>query len=158
MFIEIATRRTHSQGYRRRWFQSASMDLYTWQDESDVFMGFQLAYDRRADQRAITWIRDRGYFHSRVDEDIRGLIASTPFLQPAGGFDAHRIHADFLKSAAGLDAGVALFVSRKLRAYLHTSGRRSLACKEFMVAALAGAIIGLTIRRLWKRRLMHDPE
>lgn len=151
MFTEIATRRTHSQGYRRRWFQSESMDLYTWQDEANVLLGFQLAYDRRADQRAITWIRDRGYFHARIDEDMRGLVASTPLLQPEGGFDAYRTHAEFMKAAAGLDADIALFVSRKLRAYLEIGRSHSSSIwKDFLVAALAGAIIGLAIRRLWE--------
>lgn len=151
MFTEIATRRTHSQGYRRRWFQSESMDLYTWQDEANALLGFQLAYDRRADQRAITWIRDRGYFHARIDENIRGLVASTPLLQPEGGFDARRTHAEFMNAAAGLEADIAFFVSRKLAAY-RESGRTRLSStwKDFLIPALAGAIIGLAIRRLRK--------
>ena len=151
MFTEIATRRTHSQGYRRRWFQSESMDLYTWENEANVLLGFQLAYDRRADQRAITWIRDRGYFHARIEEDMRGLVASTPLLQPEGRFDAPRTHAEFLKAAAGLDPDTALFVSRKLSAYRESSPERSSSIwQDFLVAALAGAIIGLAIRRFWK--------
>jgi hypothetical protein len=151
MFTEIATRRTHSQGHRRRWFQSDSMDLYTWQDEANVLLGFQLAYDRRADQRAITWIRDRGYFHARIDEDTRGLVASTPLLQREGNFDAHRTHANFIEAAAGLDEDIALFVSTKLRAYHESERARSSSIwNRLLVAALAGAIIGLAIRRLWK--------
>ncbi len=148
MLAEIATTRTHSQGYRRRWYQSDTMDLYTWQTDLGRFVGFQLAYDRGAEQRAITWLRGRGYFHARIDEDSRGLVATTPFLVPIDGFDVSRVHSEFRQSASELDRDVVLLVSRRLEAYRLARGSWfGGAWRDLAVAALVGAVLGTMLRR-----------
>lgn len=152
MFREIATQRTHSQGYRRRWFQSDKMDLYTWHTDSGAILGFQLAYDRLTTQRAITWISGKGYFHARVDEGEPSFVSPTPFLVPEAGFDAYRVHAEFIAQAAEIDKDIALLVSRKLRDYLAASrgGARIKAAPVLLMATVAACVLGLLLRRLLK--------
>jgi hypothetical protein len=153
MFNEIATSRTHAQGYRRRWFQCESMDLYTWHSDSGAIIGFQLAYDRRGNQRAITWIDGQGYFHAGIDEGTPGHIARTPLLKPEGGFDAFRVHTEFLRNAAGLDVEIALLVSQKLRAYLGRVREGPLfEWRQLTIVAFAGVVVGLVLRRWIRKR------
>ena len=151
MFREIVTQRTHSQGNRRRWFQSEKMDLYTWHVDSGEVLGFQLAYDRLSGQRAITWIQDKGYFHARVDEGEPGFVAPTALLVSEGGFDAYRVHTDFIRQAAEIDQEIASLVARKLREYLALSreGTRSQPV-PLLVAIVAGCVLGFLLRRLLK--------
>jgi len=153
MFSEIATQRTHSQGYRRRWFQSASMDLYTWHVESGVIAGFQLAYDRLSNQRAITWVRDRGFFHARIDEGDPGFVAQTPVLVADGPFDAFRVHADFVAQAVQIDPDIAQFVARKLRAYL---GRERPPARFVTPWILGAVILGCAAGMLLQRFLTAE--
>lgn len=151
MLREIATQRTDSQGYRRRWFQSEKMDLYTWHTDAGTIMGFQLAYDRLSSERAITWMRDKGFFHARVDEGRPGFVASTPFLVPASGFDAYRVHCEFVTQAAQIDRTIALLVARKLRECL-VSSRPQLRAKppRIWLVLLGGCLLGVFLRRLLK--------
>jgi len=149
MLSEIVTKRTHSQGYRRRWFQSEKMDLYTWHTDSGASMGFQLTYDRLSDQRAITWVRGKGYFHARVDEGWPSFVSRTAILVPDDRFDAYRVHSEFVAQAGQLDSDIALLVSRKLRDYL-ASTRRGISHRPvpLWVATIAGCLVGLLLRRL----------
>jgi len=149
MLIEIVTKRTHSQGYRRRWFQSEKMDLYTWHTDLGEIVGFQLAYDRLSDQRAITWVRSKGFFHARVDEGWPDFVSQTAILVPDDRFDAYRVHSEFVAQAEQLDKDIALLVSRRLREYF-ASTRRGISHGPvpLWVGILAGCLIGLLLRRL----------
>ena len=52
----------------RRWFSSDSCDLIVWYDSGDCVRGFQLLYRVGYDNKALTWMRDKGVTHHRIDD------------------------------------------------------------------------------------------
>jgi len=124
------------------------MDLYTWHAESGTIVGFQLAYDRLSNQRAITWLRDRGFFHARIDEGTPGFVSQTPLLVADGPFDAYRVHSDFLAQATQIDLDIAQFVSKKLRAYLAFQRSPDTSIASWVVGAvILGCVSGMLLKR-----------
>jgi hypothetical protein len=103
----------------RRWFNSRDLDLIVWFDPRGRISGFQLCYDQGSDQRALTWFRDKGYAHNRVDdgEDRPGGIKMTPILVADGVFERDRIVELFTAESAEIDPAVVELVGRKLREY-----------------------------------------
>ena len=73
---------------KRRWFQSPDEDLIVWYAQDGSILGFQLCYDIRRGERALTWLSGRGYSHERVDDgEVVGLgHKRTPVLVPDGAF------------------------------------------------------------------------
>jgi hypothetical protein len=118
MLAEIADPRQIPGEGRRRWFRDDYFDLIVWLDDHEEIFGFQLCYDKFHNERALTWRRDRGFRHERVDDgEITGHIKMTPILIPDGEFAWQDVAARFRAAAAGIDPGVAGFVYRKLCAY-----------------------------------------
>jgi len=78
---------------RRRWFASPSSDLIVWLRDDDSVSGFQLCYDKKDEEHALTWTEGQGFSHMRVDSGGSALAAGrgTPFLVANGVFDARRI-------------------------------------------------------------------
>jgi len=52
----------------RRWFADEYFDLLVWEDETGEIVGFELSYDKNRDQRALTWEKQKGYHHFKVDD------------------------------------------------------------------------------------------
>jgi hypothetical protein len=93
----------------RRWFASPDHDLFVWLGANGQITGFQFCYDKRSDERAITWRRgSRTVEHQRVragDElptrnDAPELVGvdSPP---PLG-----RLLAEFRNGSAKIDVGI----------------------------------------------------
>ncbi len=60
-------------------------DLIVWYAADESAHGFQLCYDKLRNERAVTWIRDEGIRHDRVDSgESRPIENSTPILFPGG--------------------------------------------------------------------------
>ena len=55
MLREISAVRQDSAETRRRWFQDEFFDLFVWQSRSGEFVAFQLCYDIKSNERAISW-------------------------------------------------------------------------------------------------------
>ena len=53
---------------KRRWFSDDYFDLIVWFDEQDEITGFQLCYDIHHVQRAVTWQKDSGFSHHKIDD------------------------------------------------------------------------------------------
>jgi hypothetical protein len=107
----------------RRWFRSAELDLIVWQDPRGVVVSFQLCYEEDDESKALTWTRDGGFSHRRVD-DGEGRPARhkmTPILVPDGTFSRDRVLALFERSSTELDPHVRDLVAAKLRACTGTS-------------------------------------
>ncbi len=112
-------RQIEGEGFRR-WFTDPDMDLVIWYDNeraNDIY-GFQLSYDKRTGQHALTWTAKGGFQHNRVDdgeEDIANKM--TPVLMQASGFDGARIHAQFVGAASNLEYGVVTLVRDRIDEY-----------------------------------------
>jgi hypothetical protein len=104
---------------RRRWFHSEHADLIVWYTGNESIKGFQLCYDRLGNERALTWMQEKGFSHLKVDDgEIEPLRAKrTPILVADGVFDAKAVLERFLSMANNLPVEVATFVTNKLREY-----------------------------------------
>lgn len=103
----------------RKWFAGDPLDLIVWFDSAGEIIGFQLCYPMGADERALTWWRDKGFSHDRID-DGEGLPDSqkmTPILVPDGAFDKKSVIALIKEKCEGVDPQLARFVAEKLEGY-----------------------------------------
>ncbi len=119
MLEELSGISPDAHGRRRRWFQSSDLDLIVWCAEDGSISGFQLCYDRRRAERALTWIRGEGYSHLRVDDGESEPLAfkRAPILVADGQPDVAAIRARFAAQAAKLPAEVSELVEERLRAW-----------------------------------------
>lgn len=117
MLHEIRETRQIAEEKPRRWFTDETMDLIVWQDEDNGIDGFQLCYDKPFAEHALTWRKDSGFLHNRVDdgEDRPGSHKGPPILVPDGKFNLLAIAEKFRQAAREIDHGVAEFVYQKLR-------------------------------------------
>ncbi len=100
---------------KRRWFSSAEMDLILWCEGPEP-IGFQLCYDKGVDEHALTWMKNSGWTHRRIEDgENRGAHHKmTPILVPDGIIDISRIQAEFEAASAGIDAEVRALVLQTL--------------------------------------------
>ncbi len=104
------------EGVFRRWFEDKYFELIAWYDrEGGKITGFQLCYDRYGDEHSLTWFKDNGFQHNRIDSD-RNLHKhpSTPILVEDGIFPAEKILIKFLDSCHTIDLDISSFVIGKL--------------------------------------------
>lgn len=119
VFTEFANVRQRPGEPRRRWFQSPEEDLIIWYEDDGSFWGFQLCYDRTNLERALTWTREKGYSHLKVDDgEIEPLtVKRTAILVPDGVFDPKGVLERFLSVSKGLPEDIAGLVAEKIRSY-----------------------------------------
>ena len=105
-------------GERSRWFASPDLDLIVWFDEADEPIAFQLCYDKRRAERALTWRPDVGFVHAAVDTGERRdrlTYKATPILVEGGQVDLGRV-TDLLSAASRrVPPAIAEFVTSKLQ-------------------------------------------
>ncbi len=125
MLQEIRNPRQIENELRRRWFNDARMDLIVWLDDTNEIAGFQLAYDKPHFEHALTWKRDIGFRHNRVDdgEGRPGRYKGTPLLIPDGKFDANVIATQFVENSGNIDSNISLFVHDKLLSISSNEGK-----------------------------------
>lgn len=69
----------------RRWFSDDYFDLIVWYDVQGEIAGMQLCYDKQGHERALTWTRDGGVKHERVDTGEPSPVKNmAPILVPDG--------------------------------------------------------------------------
>jgi multidrug transporter EmrE-like cation transporter len=70
---------------RRRWFTDSDFDLIVWFTPAGTICSFQLCYDRRRRERALTWTQDGGFSHDRIDDGEASPAKNrTPILVDGG--------------------------------------------------------------------------
>ena len=83
---------------RRRWFSDEAFDLIVWFEPEDRIVGFQLCYDKGTEQKALTWLKEAGVQHSRIDDgDNPGKMKASPVLEANGPFDREGIGRRFVE-------------------------------------------------------------
>ena len=121
MLYEIKSIRQYEGESRRRWFFDNEVDLTVWVDEPDGIVGFQLCYDKIKSHHALTWRRDSGYSHNRVDDgesrDSVGRFKGTPILFMNGEFDRQRIADSFAQKSQDIPKRISRFVYEKIATY-----------------------------------------
>ena len=118
MFTELPNVRPTGD-HRRRWFRSANEELIVWLAHDDSIFGFQLCYDRHVGEKALTWRRDAGFAHERIDDgESTGMgHKQSPVLVADGVFDAPRVLSRFLAISGSVPHGIVEFVAERLRSY-----------------------------------------
>ena len=118
MLSEIRNpRQVEGEGFRR-WFTDEYFDLIVWYDDARSLMGFQLCYDKQARERALTWTREQGYQHNRIDAgEVPGHAKMTPIIVADGTFSPASVVERFRQASTDIDAEVSRFVLDTLGAY-----------------------------------------
>ena len=116
---EFANVRQRPGEPRRRWFHSPEEDLIVWYETDGSLWGFQLCYDRKNLERALTWTKEKGYSHLKVDDgEIEPLtVKRTAILVPDGIFDAKGVLERFLSVSESLPEDIVELVVERIRAY-----------------------------------------
>lgn len=104
---------------RRRWFVDDYFDLIVWLDEKNEISGFQLCYDKFRNQHALTWHKNSGYKHNRVDdgESRPGKYKAAPILVSNGVFLKNPLADLFKKASRELEENIANMVYEKIIQY-----------------------------------------
>jgi hypothetical protein len=99
----------------RRWFRDQDMDLIIWYDEAGVLDGFQLCYDKRRQERALTWRTTGSCTHQGVDagESPYGARQS-PVLVDGGVYDGRALGQLFAEHSALLPPELRDLVSAQI--------------------------------------------
>lgn len=101
----------------RRWFASDDLDLIVWCRDDGTPIGFQLCYDKRGNERAITWKPAQGFRHTAVDDGERfgASHKASPILVADGVFDATFVEQMFIYASGRLPPAVTEFVANAIR-------------------------------------------
>jgi hypothetical protein len=111
MLTELKNPRQIAGEGRRRWFMDDYFDLIVWYGDDGGMIGFQLCYDKKTRERALTWTREGGYHHNRIDDgEIPGHPKMTPVIIADGAFDRNPVAERFRLESAEIDPAVAGFV------------------------------------------------
>jgi len=115
MLREIRPVRQNSQFAYRRWFTDADMDLFVW-FSNQVPVGFQLSYGKRDIEQVISWERERGFSHTRVDdgEGRPARYKMSPILLAQTGPNLSLIARNFLAASESMEPSLADFIYARL--------------------------------------------
>jgi len=123
MLYEIPRLRQAERSLVKRWFTSNDMDLFIWYRQNVPVM-FQLAYDKRNEEKAISWDFHLGFRHYLVDSGetipvtYPGRYKQAPILIGlCGKNDLARIARNFLAASENIDIAVADFIYARLMAH-----------------------------------------
>ncbi|HEV7902711.1 MAG TPA: hypothetical protein VGO96_02630 [Pyrinomonadaceae bacterium] len=100
-----------------RWFNDELLDLFVWQDEDGRIIGFQLCFDKDADERALTYSEANGYLLEDVQAEESSLDMGSPVLANVSTLPFPRLLAQLAGRGAGIDSRVLRYVTEKLEAY-----------------------------------------
>jgi hypothetical protein len=102
-------------GTPRRWFSDADFDLFVWSRDGKLD-GFELCYDKKARERAVSWDAKKGWSRARIDggEDNPSKNNTPIWLKDEAEFDARGLVVRFEQASGKLDPAVYDFVRSKL--------------------------------------------
>lgn len=105
MLREIPDLRQFPDEGFRRWFSDRDQDVIVWYaDETrQEVIGFQICYDKQETEHALTWYKERGFSHNRIDDgEVPFSTKMSPVLVADGMPPLQRILEDFEASSEGI--------------------------------------------------------
>ncbi len=129
MFREITISKQAEDGPKRRWYQSDYFDLYIFyirhsermdKHADREFVGMQLCYDIRRNQRTLEWKKSGGFSPHAVKkggDTMSDHGSSAALLQKGGTFDAQKVIDRFMQDSGSLPGQVKTFVLKTLAEY-----------------------------------------
>ena len=113
-FIDVSQ---HVGEPRRRYFVSDFFDLYVWEDKDNHFVGFQLCYDKKNKERALSYI-DGVFTHRGIDTGEANVGENrTPILVADGVFNKEENLNKFIDESKLIDRKVATYVIKMLEEF-----------------------------------------
>ncbi len=104
--------------YKRTWMSEDYLELIVWYEKSNAIHGFQLCYDKPDQERALTWLKDRGFSHTHVDSGEEVPEANrTPILLPDATFPMEKVTREFRLRSAQLPKSLRNFVLTRLKQF-----------------------------------------
>jgi hypothetical protein len=117
MLRELSHIRQVLEEPRRRWFADDYFDLIVWVGDGGECLGFQLCYNKSGDEHALTWYKETGFKHHRVDDgELQRPYKATPILVADGVVDFASLSCLFKERSGKMDQQVAGFVLGKIEA------------------------------------------
>ncbi len=117
MLVEVKdVRQIPNEGFRR-WFRDEYFDVIVWytDEEQNVVDGFQLCYDKGRDEHAVTWNRDYGFRHHKIDDgEVPGEAKRTPVLIQDGVFPKDPVLTRFEEASSDIDEEIRNLVLEKM--------------------------------------------
>ena len=109
----------------RRWISDDYFDLVLWYEaDREQVYGFQLCYGKPLDERALTWICERGFTHQAIDSGEASPMSNrTPVLTAGSTFPAEQVRAEFEARSASLPEELRQFILSKIDEYVRSPGR-----------------------------------
>lgn len=121
MLYEIKNVNQNTNELKRRWFFDHDIDLTVWFDQENNIDSFQLCYDKIQNYHALTWRRNYGFIHNRVDDgegfNKIGGYKGSPILLMDGMFDKKRVISIFVDKSKEIPETISSFVLKKLKEY-----------------------------------------
>ena len=118
MLVELKDVKQNDDEDFRRWFADDYFDLIVWYDRNKNISGFQLCYNKEEDERSLTWKKNIGFSHNKIDDGDRpGQAKMTPVLVPDGTFAKHPVADKFKEKSKEIDSDTADFVYKTILLY-----------------------------------------
>jgi hypothetical protein len=104
--------------YRRSWMSDDYFDLIVWYEPSNAIHGFQLCYGKPESERALTWLKARGFSHSKIDSGEDDPEANrAPILLPDASFPTAEVNREFRRRSEQLPKSLRNFVLAKVKQF-----------------------------------------
>ena len=92
--------------------------MIVWYDRNDEFAGFQLCYDIRNEERALTWKKESRWSHDKIDAgEVSGRSKMTPILVADGIFPQDEIASLFKEASREIEPALAGLIYKKIKDY-----------------------------------------
>ncbi len=118
MLRKIQGVRQDTPGLLRRWFEDEFFDLYTWHSPDGALVSFQVCYDVRGCERVLSWHRQLGFSHNKIDSgEDDNKYPMAPILIADGRFPHRLVRERFSKHAGCLDEPTRTYILDKMREY-----------------------------------------
>ncbi len=117
MLREINNPRQDQDGFIKRWFTNANIDLFVWRNNStSEIESFHLTYDKKTTERAVIWKKDSGLSAHRVDDgNTPGKYPSSPILLPDTDPKTEKLITDLTEGLSDVDSQIRDFIISQLK-------------------------------------------
>ena len=105
------------EGFRRL-FLDEQVAIYVWyRNKGNEVIGFQITYFQGKEQKAFTWLKDKGYFHNSIEDGENSRFKGTPILIQDGIFTYKEVYKYLEENMDEIDKDIEEFVLCKVRQY-----------------------------------------
>jgi hypothetical protein len=108
----------HKGEPNKRWFADDYFDIIIWLDNDSAVSGFQLCYNKKNNERALTWTKAHGFRHDLINGgETSPTKNQTPILMGDGVFPAGKVLEMFIVRSIHMEESFRSFIIEKLRNY-----------------------------------------